>query len=660
MSVKATYNEKRLVFSCIDFSNSRKLMKLKIFFNSQKDFTYTIEGNSLYVDFNINDENVISNDITKTVSMIENLYGEKVSFDENLSRKIDDNQNKKISFYDSINLLKKLKQNENNEEDFNKFCNFCDSTLSCKLRPYQYKAAYYLTIGNGGFDFSVPGSGKTIISYAAYNYLKDKKICDSVLIIGPINSYNAWHDEYYTCFQEEPDFYSLANLSKNDSLIYLMSSRPNHKEITFINIDKAWRFKNEIISFMSNKKILLIIDEAHKEKNPSAEITKAVLEITKYCNVRIILTGTPMPNGYEDLFSLTKIYEPYEKVLPYGYSDLKRLTKNGATLDQQKKLMESIRPIFSRVSKKFLLETGELLEPNVTIVKCHLSNEQNEIYDFLNKYSFEIDNDLESSLNISLMKAVLIRKMQTSANPGLLSKSIVSSIEEYKKEYFDEFDKDDSNNDLLIKADKKLKQDLASSTIAKIVGRFENNFLTTPKNETAVSLALQIVSNGEKVILWDVFVQNMDTLKNMLSKKYSGKIEIINGTVSGEDRQVAINNFKNGNSMVMIANPATLAESISLHKCCQNAIYVNRNYNAAQFIQSKDRIHRINMPKGKTANYFFLINEDTVDEEVNERLKLKENRMLRILDSDDLEIGGSEFENDAFMNLDDILASYKK
>ena len=34
--------------------------------------------------------------------------------------------------------------------------------------------------------------------------------------------------------------------------------------------------------------------------------------------------------------------------------------------------------------------------------------------------------------------------------------------------------------------------------------------------------------------------------------------------------------------------------------------------------------------------------------------------MLRILDSDDLEIGGSEFENDAFMNLDDILASYKK
>ena len=110
----------------------------------------------------------------------------------------------------------------------------------------------------------------------------------------------------------------------------------------------------------------------------------------------------------------------------------------------------------------------------------------------------------------------------------------------------------------------------------------------------------------------------------------------------------------------MIANPATLAESISLHKCCQNAIYVNRNYNAAQFIQSKDRIHRINMPKGKTANYYFLINQSTVDETVQERLTLKENRMLQILDSDELEIGGSDLESASFMSMEDVFASFRK
>lgn len=213
---------------------------------------------------------------------------------------------------------------------------------------------------------------------------------------------------------------------------------------------------------------------------------------------------------------------------------------------------------------------------------------------------------------------------------------------------------------MLIKADNELKKLLVSSELATIIGRFESNFLTTPKNEIAVKLALKLVNSGQKVILWDVFVQNMLSIRQLIKKYYNGAVEVINGLIGGEDRLNALDNFKNGNSMIMIANPATLAESISLHKACQNAIYVNRNFNAAQFIQSKDRIHRINMPKGTTANYYFLINKDTVDEEVNDRLNLKENRMLRILDSSDVEIGGSEFDNNSFMSMDDIISSFKK
>ena len=656
----ANYCDKTLTISSLDFSNSRKLMKVKIFLNSNKLLKYEILQDSLKITFGISDENVISTEIKKILSFVNNTYGINVSLDSKLENKIDESNEKKNHFYESILRLNSIKRSDNDDEDFKSFCKYSDNTLSCKLRTYQYKAAYYLTIGNGGFDFSVPGSGKTIISYAVYNYLKYKNVCDHILIIGPINSYNAWNDEYETCFNKKPDFYSLANLNKNETVAYLLSSASNHKEISFINIDKAWRFKNEIIQFVCGKKVLLIIDEGHKEKNPDAEITKAVMEITKYCAIRIILTGTPMPNGYEDLYSLMKIYEPYEKILPFGYSELKKLTKNGASPDQQKRIMDSIFPLYSRVSKKYLLETGELQEPKVTIVNCELSDEQRKIYDFLNEYAYSIDNDFDSILNVSLMKAVLIRKMQTSANPGLLSKSIISSIEEYKKEYYEEYDQENSNNEMLIKADNELKKLLASSELATLIGRFENNFLTTPKNETAVNLAIKLVESGQKVIIWDVFVQNMMAIKYLIKKQYSGAVEVINGLISGDDRLNSIDNFKNGNSMIMIANPATLAESISLHKACQNAIYVNRTYNAAQFIQSKDRIHRINMPKGTTANYYFLINKDTVDEEVNERLNLKENRMLRILDSSDVEIGGSEFENNSFMNMDDIISSYKK
>jgi hypothetical protein len=152
----------------------------------------------------------------------------------------------------------------------------------------------------------------------------------------------------------------------------------------------------------------------------------------------------------------------------------------------------------------------------------------------------------------------------------------------------------------------------------------------------------------------------MDILYELLSSSLKVGVELVNGSVNGADRQAAIKRFREGNSMILLANPATLAESISLHKVCQHAIYVNRNFNAAQYIQSKDRIHRINMPLGTTATYYFLLNDDSVDICIDERLTLKENRMLAILDADDITVGGSELEDGSIMSEQDIENSYMR
>lgn len=660
-NIEVLYSNRQIKITELPIDNSRKLMKFKIYLNSYKTIKYELNDSILFITFEVYDENRITQEISKIIDFLKNTFECSISLDESLAKKINDNNNNVVMQTNRIKTLKELKESNILEnKSFIDYCGFCNSSLKCLLRPYQYTASYYLCLGNGGFNFSVPGSGKTIIAYAAYNFYKTHDICSNIIIIGPINSSNAWFDEYYTCFEKKPDFISLANKQKDEVLAYLLSSSNNHKEITFINIDKAWMMKNEIVSFLQNKKILLIIDEAHKEKNPDAEITKAVLEITKYANCRIILTGTPMPNGYEDLFSLMKIYSPYEKILPYSYSDLKRLSKNGLNEIQRSRIMNSIFPLYSRVSKRYLLDNGELTEPKYTLIKCEMSQDQSQIYDFVNKIACDINDDFESAININFMKAILIRKMQISANPGLLMKSIINTIDEYRKDYIDDYDKDDSDNELLLKADNKIKNIISQSDIVKLINRFENNFINTPKNLTSAKLAIEIVAKGEKVIIWDIFVQNMYSIKKTIHEKYNGQVEIINGMVNGIERQQAIENFKRGDSMILIANPATLAESISLHKACQSAIYVNRNFNAAQFIQSKDRIHRINMPVGKTANYFFIINENTVDEEVQKRLELKETRMLKILDSNELVIGGNEFDNCSFMSLDDVIESFKK
>ena len=76
-----------------------------------------------------------------------------------------------------------------------------------------------------------------------------------------------------------------------------------------------------------------------------------------------------------------------------------------------------------------------------------------------------------------------------------------------------------------------------------------------------------------------------------------------------------------------------VAESISLHKACHNAIYIERSFNAAHFIQSKDRIHRYGLPAGTTTNYYYLVSEDSIDETIDERLAVKENRLIEIMES---------------------------
>ena len=55
--------------------------------------------------------------------------------------------------------------------------------------------------------------------------------------------------------------------------------------------------------------------------------------------------------------------------------------------------------------------------------------------------------------------------------------------------------------------------------------------------------------------------------------------------------------------MVLVANPAAAAESISLHEHCNHALYLDRTYNAGQFLQSQDRIHRL-ISKDKSAKIY--------------------------------------------------------
>lgn len=644
--------------------NDRKLMKVKLFLSNVSDIDVAYGNKDIIICCS---ENRIIGEIAENILNFFDSNSIEYNVEKNLKDEIDKSIDRRKNYTANIEILRKIKNGElDNSTEFKKYIEKCNKLLKIKLLYYQYKSSFLLSNAHSGFDFSVPGSGKTIITYSTYTYLKDKKLLNNVLIIGPKNAYNAWYEEYNTCFGFNPDFKNLSETNVNDAKDYLCSSIDNHSEVTFINIDKIRNLQKELIKFLSSSNCMLVIDEGHKVKNPNASSTKAAMNLSHYAEYKIILTGTPMPNGYEDLVSLTYIISPFRQIIPFNYLQLRKFTVRGAKEQDEQKIMNSIYPFYSRVSKKYLIKRGELLPPEITIKNSEMSDNQKYIYDFLDGLIADYHNRWELEFEKILMKAILIRKMQVSSNPKLLRKSLMCTFDEIKSELIYSDETTEITNDMIEElkrkldlADQIINRDINKSDIGKIVKKFINNEELVNKNILAIDLTKQLIDEGKKVILWDTFVENMDTLRNMLHDKYKIYAETINGTVLGDDRQTIISHFRNGNLSVLIASPATLAESISLHKCCQNAIYVNRNFNAAQFIQSKDRIHRINMPIGTTAHYIFLMNKESVDEGVSKRLKLKEDRMLRILDSDILTIGSIEGQDNSYLSDEDVEATFK-
>ena len=60
---------------------------------------------------------------------------------------------------------------------------------------------------------------------------------------------------------------------------------------------------------------------------------------------------------------------------------------------------------------------------------------------------------------------------------------------------------------------------------------------------------------------------------------------------------------------------------------------MERSFNAAHFIQSKDRIHRYGLKPGTETNYYYLLSEDSIDSVINDRLIAKETRLREIIES---------------------------
>jgi len=571
-----------------------------------------------------------NNDINKTIDRIK-IICEYISAELIYSGKVSEAVNnyalEEEKFHEFSEKARLIRDNQCDKADFQRFIDLVSKNMKNRsLYELQLLSAYHLSFSQNGCNFSVPGAGKTSVVYGAFAYLSalecnDIKYVDKLLIISPLSAFGPWELEYEECFGEKPSTKRLnGKVSLDDKKQYLYSRNP--AKITLLSYNSVASLKEELVYFLRNNKVMVVLDEAHKIKNTNGGITaNGVLEIASYCSARVVLTGTPAPNGYEDLYNLYKFIWPTKKVIPFEPYQLKDMSKQENDI-RVKTLLDAIAPFFIRV-KKSDLGIPAATEHQPIIVP--MGETQRRIYDVIEKkYMNDIVRSKDSSFQRDLVKARLIRMMQAATNPDLLSiplKNFANS---------EGFDAESVAED---------------SSLIKDVLEYSKNE-TPSKFVKAKEIIESILANKGKVVVWAIYVKNiLDFQEYLLNNGIDCRTlygatpvassDELEDDESVETRERIIEEFHKEDSSfsVIIANPFAVSESISLHKVCHNAIYMERSFNAAHFIQSKDRIHRYGLKPGIETNYYYLLSENSIDSVINERLTAKETRLREIIES---------------------------
>jgi SNF2 family DNA or RNA helicase len=221
--------------------------------------------------------------------------------------------------------------------------------------------------------------------------------------------------------------------------------------------------------------------------------------------------------------------------------------------------------------------------------------------------------------------ALLIRILQLESNPRALLESL--NLRDFEYLLDDSMDADEIDF-----------ADYSGEIRAMIEGCG-----TPPKFRKCVELAETLTSEGKPIILWCIFIDSIHRLSAELEKR-GVRCRCVYGEVPLEERQQILSDFRNGTIQVLLTNPHTLAESVSLHSVCHDAVYFEYSYNLVHLLQSKDRIHRLGLLVGQYTQYYYLGTDYrtddgpwSMDQAIYDRLKEKEKIMLDAIDNHVLE-----------------------
>uniref|UniRef100_A0A286XKJ3 Chromodomain helicase DNA binding protein 9 n=1 Tax=Cavia porcellus TaxID=10141 RepID=A0A286XKJ3_CAVPO len=315
-----------------------------------------------------------------------------------------------------------------------------------------------------------------------------------------------------------------------------------------------------------------------------------LLEGLKLMNLehKVLLTGTPLQNTVEELFSLLHFLEPLrfpsESTFMQEFGDLK-------TEEQVQKLQAILKPMMLRRLKEDVEK--KLAPKEETIIEVELTNIQKKYYRAILEKNFSFLSKGAGQTNVP---------------------NLVNTMMELRK---------CCNHPYLIKGAEE-----------KILGEFRDTYSPTASDfhlqamiQSAGKLVLidkllpKMKAGGHKVLIFSQMVRCLDILEDyLIHKRYL--YERIDGRVRGNLRQAAIDRFSKPDSDRFVFLLCTRAGGLGINlTAADTCIIFDSDWNPQNDLQAQARCHRIG--QNKAVKVYRLVTRNSYEREMFDRASLK-------------------------------------
>ncbi|MCU1323838.1 MAG: Helicase [Acidobacteriaceae bacterium] len=438
--------------------------------------------------------------------------------------------------------------------------------------PHQEVGSKFLEDRTAAALFDEQGLGKSRQLLDAICAAKSADEIDGALIVCPNTIKPTWGEEIER-FTDLP--YALFGSGKKVRRLAFQSLRAAFYVINYEAVSAEIASLKALLRF---KRMALVLDESHRIKSPLARITQSIHLLSPLAARRYIMSGTPVANKPEDLWS-QYFFLDRGAALGETFDDFKsRYCQPSGGYTRVAELRERIQELSLRREKE-----GSVQLPTKSIIRIpvQLGGRQRDMYE-----------ELRASLALW-----------------------VTSL---------------SGQEILTQAENILTRLLRLAQLASNPGLIDASYSEVPSKFAALDdlLPRYLSESNEKAIIWTSFVENIFTLR----KRFAHLEPVcIHGGMDSAAKQRSVRAFrKDARVRLLIANPAAAREGLTLTEA-STAIYVDRTFNLVDFLQSQDRIHRLSQTR--PCNILLLMAEGTIDEFVDFSLEQK-HRLARYTQGD--------------------------